>query len=163
MGGYTVDETVSSRTSHLISGRPRRTVNFLKAIARGCWVVSLDWIHACKQQNRWVEEIDYELHEFSPAVQQCRLDRLSFGPTFRLRLFEFCGRIFVSPKSDPRRQDISDLITLGSGIVTKTSRNADIIIGNYADPKTGVKIVLEKWILDSIMNNELHDINEYLI
>ena len=47
IGGFTIQENVSDMTTHLVSGDPRRTINLLLAIARGCWVVHKEWVGFC--------------------------------------------------------------------------------------------------------------------
>lgn len=44
LGGFFIEDRVSSSTSHVIAGSPRRTLNVLMAIAQGCWLVSPMWV-----------------------------------------------------------------------------------------------------------------------
>ncbi|KAK7491990.1 hypothetical protein BaRGS_00016836, partial [Batillaria attramentaria] len=44
LGGFILEDNVSSHTTHLICGKQRRTLNVLHAIARGCWVLSKEWL-----------------------------------------------------------------------------------------------------------------------
>ena len=44
LGQFHCVKTVCESTSHVVCGSPRRTVNVLSAILRGCWIVSLDWV-----------------------------------------------------------------------------------------------------------------------
>ena len=44
LGGFTVDSCVSESTTHVVFTQPRRTLNVLMGIARGCWLVSIDWV-----------------------------------------------------------------------------------------------------------------------
>ena len=39
-GKYTVSTTVNARTSHVISGEGKRTLNLLKGLLSGCWLVT---------------------------------------------------------------------------------------------------------------------------
>lgn len=44
LGGFVVEDEVSSRTTHLVAGEPFRTINMLRAIARGCWIMKHEWV-----------------------------------------------------------------------------------------------------------------------
>lgn len=44
LGKFYVEDNVTVHTSHLVAGEPKRTINMLKAIARGCWIVSYKWV-----------------------------------------------------------------------------------------------------------------------
>ena len=44
LGGYKVVAHVGSTTSHVVCGDNRRTLNVLHAIARGCWLLSKEWV-----------------------------------------------------------------------------------------------------------------------
>lgn len=44
IGKYYVEDNVTVHTSHLIAGEPKRTINMLRAVARGCWIVSYEWV-----------------------------------------------------------------------------------------------------------------------
>ncbi len=51
LGRFHCVKTVCESTSHVVCGSPRRTVNVLSAILRGCWIVSLDWVGAHKHTH----------------------------------------------------------------------------------------------------------------
>lgn len=46
LGGFTVVDAVCESTTHVVSGSPRRTLNILLGIARGCWILSFEWVCA---------------------------------------------------------------------------------------------------------------------
>ena len=45
-----IDE-VDDTTTHVVCGGKRRTLNILYAIARGCWVVSQEWVGSLWSQK----------------------------------------------------------------------------------------------------------------
>lgn len=47
LGGFFVENEVSSNTSHLVAGEPKRTINLLRALARGCWILRYEWVGFC--------------------------------------------------------------------------------------------------------------------
>ena len=44
LGKFEIAKTVSDSTTHIVSGAPRRTVNILAGTAKGCWILSLEWV-----------------------------------------------------------------------------------------------------------------------
>ncbi|KAJ9577744.1 hypothetical protein L9F63_005664, partial [Diploptera punctata] len=64
-----MEEKVSANTTHVIASGPKRTLNLLKGIARGCWVLLQEWALRSLELERWRDEEDFELTDFSPAVQ----------------------------------------------------------------------------------------------
>ncbi|OCT80522.1 hypothetical protein XELAEV_18027334mg, partial [Xenopus laevis] len=42
-GGFVFSDHVCETTTHVIAGSPRRTLNIILGIARGCWIISYDW------------------------------------------------------------------------------------------------------------------------
>ncbi|XP_044754009.1 microcephalin isoform X2 [Coccinella septempunctata] len=160
LGRFEIEDEVSSRTTHLVVGEPKRTVNMLRALARGCWILKQEWLLSSLEERAWLPEEKYEVTEFSPAVQQCRLRRQAFGPTYHMNIFLDCGMIYVAKSTIPRCSDIRELITLCEGKVTKIPDNAKIAVGAYFE---GCDCVNEYWVLDSITSGKLEPIDEYVI
>ncbi|KAJ8980809.1 hypothetical protein NQ317_016176 [Molorchus minor] len=69
LGGFVIEDEVSERTTHLVAGEPKRTINMLRAIARGCWIVKQEWLFKSLEEQKWLPEEDYEETDFSCAVQ----------------------------------------------------------------------------------------------
>lgn len=44
LGGFSVADNVCETTTHVVTGGPRRTLNVLLGIARGCWILSFEWV-----------------------------------------------------------------------------------------------------------------------
>ena len=84
--GYS--KTVTSNTTHLVCGQKKRTINTLKAMLRGCWILSKDWLLESLEEGQWLDETDYELLDFSPAVRELREERQMFRGVFQSELFK---------------------------------------------------------------------------
>lgn len=69
LGGFAVEAVVSEKTTHVVTQGSRRTLNLLKGIARGCWIVQQEWVLKSLEAAMWLEENEFELADFSPAVQ----------------------------------------------------------------------------------------------
>lgn len=44
LGYFFVEDEVTHKTTHLVVGESKRTINLLRAIARGCWIVTKEWV-----------------------------------------------------------------------------------------------------------------------
>lgn len=44
LGGFSIVDRVRESTTHVVSGGHRRTLNILLGIARGCWILSFEWV-----------------------------------------------------------------------------------------------------------------------
>ncbi|XP_034057637.1 microcephalin isoform X3 [Gymnodraco acuticeps] len=153
LGGFLIVDRVSESTTHVVSGGHRRTLNILLGIARGCWILSFEWILWCLEQRQWIPEEPYELSEKFPAAQICRLQRHLSAGEHQQDLFQDQPAMFVSQHSQPPTQSLEELIELCGGTVCKTVRQAGICIGKYNGRKPeGSRVLSEQWVLDSIMH-----------
>jgi hypothetical protein len=164
LGGLRPSTNVSPGTSHVICGDNRRTLNILKGVALGCWVLRRDWLFACLEAERWVDEEPYEMVEFSPAVKKCRVERQAFGWThYKSELFKDSGTIYVDRIScQAPAKDLVQLCEMAGGTTVKLARVADVVVGAGAeDTNKNYVHVDEKWILDSIQKNVALPIEDY--
>ncbi|KAF5278269.1 hypothetical protein FQR65_LT15711 [Abscondita terminalis] len=162
LGKFFVENDVTEKTTHLVVGECKRTVNLLKAISRGCWILRKDWLFKSIDDGKWAQEEDYELTDFSPAVKVCRTERQAFGNLYSMDIFNDCDPIYVSVNSNPKRVDLIELIKLCKGRVVTKRNDAKIVVAEYVDADD-VKCVNEKWILDSITFNKKKSLKKYLI
>ncbi|XP_073337423.1 microcephalin [Pagrus major] len=151
LGGFSIADRVCESTTHVVSGGHRRTLNILLGIARGCWILSFEWILWCLEQRQWIPEEPYELSDQFPAAQICRLQRHLSAGEHQQDLFQSQPAMFVSQHSQPPTQSLVELIQLCGGTVCKTVRQAGICIGKYSGRRPeGSRILSEQWVLDSI-------------
>lgn len=183
LGKFTIENNVSEQTSHVVSLENRRTVNLLRGIIRGLWILTYDWIEKSLAANEWQPEELYEMKTFSKAVQVnlnqnqlklnyifdyfflfhfisflkiCRMERQAFGSKhYKMDILLDVGPIFVS--LDCKCDALTELIKLCSGKVTKNRSMAKIIIADRVPSNSIVLINMIKsnWILDSISNGKL--------
>uniref|UniRef100_A0A3B3B7R3 Microcephalin 1 n=1 Tax=Oryzias melastigma TaxID=30732 RepID=A0A3B3B7R3_ORYME len=148
LGGFLIVDQVCESTTHVVSGGHRRTLNILLGIARGCWILSFEWILWCLEQRQWIPEEPYELSDQFPAAQICRLQRHLSAGEHQQDLFQDQPAMFVSQHSQPPPQSLVELIQLCGGAVCKTVRQAGICIGKYSGRRPeGNRILSEQWIL----------------
>ncbi|XP_031732082.1 microcephalin isoform X1 [Anarrhichthys ocellatus] len=153
LGGFSIVDRVCESTTHVVSGGHRRTLNILLGIARGCWILSFEWILWCLEQRQWIPEEPYELSDHFPAAQICRLQRHLSAGEHQQDLFQDQPAMFVSQHSQPPTQSLVELIQLCGGTVCKSVRQAGICIGTYSGRRPeGSRVLSEQWVLDSIMH-----------
>jgi len=153
-GKATVAFQVRPTTTHVISGEERRTLNMLKAIIRGCWVVSKSWLLASLEAEGWVDEEPYELVTFSAAIKARRLEREADFLPPKCDLLIDIGSICIGRNCKVPKRDLTDLIHLAGGHTVNQIRIANVILGHdYLEEfseKDDVVQVSEKWLLDSL-------------
>uniref|UniRef100_A0A1B6L2I6 BRCT domain-containing protein n=1 Tax=Graphocephala atropunctata TaxID=36148 RepID=A0A1B6L2I6_9HEMI len=154
LGKFSVEGTVSEHTTHVVTSAPRRTINLLKGIARGCWVLNVQWVYESLEAGKWLHEERFELIQFSPSVKQARIERQAFGPEFSLELFRGVGPLYVCRATVPPAVDLIELLRLCGGSVVSSARAARIVVGNSSllspSGQRPPLVVSEKWILDTV-------------
>ena len=157
-------KSVGAKTTHVICGETdKRTLNVLRGMLRGCWILTSDWIRACHEAGAWEDEEDYEMITFSSAVKACRCERQAFGAErLRRELFADCGAIYVSRRCRAPAKELGDLVRLAGGRVVNVARVASVVVGTD-DVETADACVGEKWILDSIQAMRVLDLEKYAL
>uniref|UniRef100_A0AAQ4Q1U3 BRCT domain-containing protein n=1 Tax=Gasterosteus aculeatus aculeatus TaxID=481459 RepID=A0AAQ4Q1U3_GASAC len=151
-------------TTHVVSWGHRRTLNILLGIARGCWILSFEWILWCLEQRQWIPEEPYELSDQFPAAQICRLQRHLSAGEHQQDLFHGQPAMFVSQHSQPPTHSLEELIQLCGGTVTKSVRQAGICIGKHGGRRPeGSRVLSEQWVLDSITRLKRLSYDNYLL
>uniref|UniRef100_A0A182QA69 BRCT domain-containing protein n=1 Tax=Anopheles farauti TaxID=69004 RepID=A0A182QA69_9DIPT len=159
LSGFTIETNVTDRTTHLVTLESRRTVNLLRALIRGIWIVRYEWIVESYRAGHWLPEERYELHDFSRAVQLNRSERQAFGSRYSNDLFADFAPFWISPRSIVPVEQLRELIVLCRGKVTGTASRAKFLVvqpdDNDAAPLEGQVVVTSLWVLDSITINRV--------
>ncbi|XP_078259019.1 microcephalin-like [Rhinoraja longicauda] len=163
-GGFQFSDNVCETTTHVVAGHPRRTLNVLFGIARGCWILSFNWILWSLEQGCWAPEEPFELSTQFPAATICRFERQSTKEPYLQDLFVNQPLIFISPQSKPPAPALEKLLLLCGGKVCKTLRRTGICIGHYMGRRpAGNQHLSEKWVLDSITTHEVCSPDNYTL
>ncbi|XP_021406951.3 microcephalin [Lonchura striata] len=163
LGDFLVSNEVCETTSHVVTGSPRRTLNVMLGIARGCWIVSYEWVLWSLELGHWISEEPYELSSSFPAAPICRLQRHLSTGKYQQNLFSNQPVMFVSPTSQPPCNQLIELIQLAGGKICKALRQAKICIGKKPGKKYQEIISLsEKWVLDSITQYTICPMENYI-
>ncbi|XP_065537591.1 microcephalin isoform X3 [Lathamus discolor] len=152
LGDFLFSDDVCETTSHVVTGSPRRTLNVMLGIARGCWIVSYEWVLWSLELGHWISEEPYELSSSFPAAPVCRLQRHLSTGKYQQNLFSNQPVMFVSPTSQPPCKKLIELIQLSGGKVCNALRQAKICIGKKPGKKyQEIKCLSEKWVLGTVM------------
>ncbi|NXY34739.1 MCPH1 protein, partial [Pomatorhinus ruficollis] len=163
LGDFLFSNEVCETTSHVVTGSPRRTLNVMLGIARGCWIVSYEWVLWSLELGHWISEEPYELSSSFPAAPICRLQRHLSTGKYQQNLFSNQPVMFVSPTSQPPCKKLMELIQLAGGKICKALRQAKICIGKKPGKKYQEIISLsEKWVLDSIAQYTICPMENYI-
>ncbi|KAM6405848.1 microcephalin [Pluvialis apricaria] len=163
LGDFLFSDDVCETTSHVVTGSPRRTLNVMLGIARGCWIVSYEWVLWSLELGHWISEEPYELSSSFPAAPICRLQRQLSAGKYQQNLFSNQPVMFVSPTSQPPCKKLIELIQLSGGKVCKALRQAKICIGKNPGKKyQEIKCLSEKWVLDSITQHTICPMENYI-
>ncbi|NXH38377.1 MCPH1 protein, partial [Dicaeum eximium] len=163
LGDFLFSNEVCDTTSHVVTGSPHRTLNVMLGIARGCWIVSYEWVLWSLELGHWISEEPYELSSSFPAAPICRLQRHLSTGTYQQNLFSNQPVMFVSPTSQPPCKKLIELIELAGGKICKALRQAKICIGKKPGKKYKEIISLsEKWVLDSVTQHTICPMENYI-
>ncbi|XP_023176535.2 microcephalin isoform X2 [Drosophila hydei] len=162
--GMRLDPTVTKRTTHLVSLEPRRTLNLLRGLMRGVWIVNFKWILESVRVGKWVSEEHYELNSFSRAVEICRTERQAFGVSYRCELFRFMETFYVSSLCRPITfNNIKELLLLGGAKLTENRYKAKFIVGDKRRAEDDRVYLSPLWVLDSITAMQVQKFGKYLM
>ncbi|CAH8846089.1 unnamed protein product [Trichobilharzia szidati] len=135
--------------THLITQLPcRRTLKLFYALIRGVHICTTDWIRESVSSNMWLSESLFK----PPGLP--RLSRLQRMNT----LFSNTGVIYVGSDTNPPRQDLVDLLSIGGAVLTNKKMEASVLIGCNVPNKMCVKV---NWILDCIYQAKLLSMLDY--
>ena len=170
-GKVRVQEAVGPRTTHVVCGDGRRrTLNMLRGILRGCWIVSKSWLFASLEAEGWLDEEPYELVSFSAAVKARRLEREAFfdgsstKDEYKSDMLKHVGSLYLDKECKAPRKELADLVSLAGGRVANQLRVADVVVGakmvqgqihesQEVDGEKDVVFVSEQWLRDSLQHH----------
>jgi len=162
-GQFTFSSSVTASTTHVISGEGKRTLNLLKGLMQGCWLLTKEWAYSSLEEGRWAAEEPFEMVNFSPAVRNMREERINSGGAFKSELFKDVGTVYVSGECRAPKDELRQLILSGGGSVANTARVASVVVGEFRDPgdNQSTDCVTEKWVLDSVQFHVVMPFSDY--
>ncbi|XP_029841010.3 microcephalin [Ixodes scapularis] len=160
LGGFRVEAEVTPGTTHLVVGGAVRTLNLLLAMARGCWVLSTDWVYRSLEAGHWLDERPFELGNMFPAVRLSRQERAVRGEG---GLLAGTGAFYVSPESRPPPDKMRQLVQILGGKVALSYLRCNVALGpvEASRRRPDVRHVSEKWLLDSVSEHRVLPFSGY--
>uniref|UniRef100_A0A0A1WTP1 Microcephalin n=1 Tax=Zeugodacus cucurbitae TaxID=28588 RepID=A0A0A1WTP1_ZEUCU len=156
LGGLQLNHCVNDDTTHVVSYEPRRTLNLLRGLIRGLWILDYKWILDSLKAGYWLNEEDYELRVFSRAIEICRTERQAFGSTYKCELFADLGTFYISSRCGPiSKENLKELIELCGGKVVEHRKRARYILGDPHKTLEDKVYVTPFWVLDSITHMQV--------
>ncbi|KAG0443475.1 hypothetical protein HPB47_014874, partial [Ixodes persulcatus] len=143
LGGFRVEAEVTPGTTHLVVGGAVRTLNLLSAMARGCWVLSTDWVYRSLEAGHWLDERPFELSEMFPAVRPRASSCIPLGES--TPDLELAERIDLPKAPEPSPHPFSD-VTPPSVFCTKivlTNDPGALCFGWHVRLETGDVLVVK--------------------
>ncbi|XP_039953021.1 uncharacterized protein LOC120769998 [Bactrocera tryoni] len=156
LGGLQLNHCVNDDTTHVVSYEPRRTLNLLRGLIRGLWILDYKWVLDSLKAGCWLNEEEYELRVFSRAIEICRTERQAFGNTYKCELFADLGTFYISSRCGPiSKENLKELIELCGGKVVDHRKRAKYILGDPHKTLEDKVYVTPFWVLDSITHMQV--------
>lgn len=149
--GATISRSWNPNVTHVIAstdanGVYTRTLKVLMAILHGRWVVTMDWIKACKEMNKPEDEEKYEAgldnHGCWGGPKSGRLRGLQNAP----KLFSGINFYFSGDFLPAYKDDLLNLVTTAGGFVIKNKEQ----LAALSSPAQGSSITLVVYNVDRL-------------
>ena len=149
--------SVTSRTTHLVVDGERRTLKVMNAICCGVWVVKKSWLQSAESMEEL--ESDASAHEITHFVGAARSRR---GDPSPLQGVGIC----IDGATHVPSQELQKLVKKMGGKIVPASRAKFIVGANnsarYHDNTKPFSVVTEVWLLDTIVQWKELDLSSYL-
>uniref|UniRef100_A0A8C4QQW9 Microcephalin 1 n=1 Tax=Eptatretus burgeri TaxID=7764 RepID=A0A8C4QQW9_EPTBU len=165
LGRCKIFDNVSNRTTHVVAGDHRRTLNVLRGIAQGCWILSVNWVLESEEAGCWIDEEPYEMKDSFPGarINRKRLYHSSTSPDIT-PLFSNEPAFYVCPNCNPPEEFLQDLIRAYGGRLCGSPRRVGICVGRSARNalRSDCRVLSERWVLDCITQYKVLPMDDYL-
>ncbi|XP_048225703.1 uncharacterized protein LOC8268016 isoform X2 [Ricinus communis] len=164
-GTVTSDGSIST---HVVTGKIRKTLNFCTALCSGAWIVSSSWLKESFQNGRFVDEWPHVLHDeeymlkYRTGLKDAIL-RAKARPKALLRGYDIC----ISAHIQPPVKTLSAIVkSAGGNIVSGLNKISEasnaIFVGceenmeeALSASKKGIQTFSSDWLMNCIMRQEL--------
>eukprot|EP01135_Chromosphaera_perkinsii_P010460 Nk52_evm23s2133 gene=Nk52_evmTU23s2133 len=162
--GAEVADDVSYQVTHVVSGDRKRTLNILKGISHGCWIVSPDWVLSSLEAEKWLPEEKYEMSDWFHAVPIARKERQSRKDCANYIQDLFSGMKFsYGPKTQPKKRELEYLSAQCGAKNVSSTTGCSVVIGYLKDCPSDIPNVSERWLLDSICEHKSQPFQKYIL
>ncbi|PON64550.1 Histone acetyltransferase type B, catalytic subunit [Trema orientale] len=161
--------TSDGRTStHVITGKVRKTLNFCTALCSGAWIVSPCWLKECFRQGKFIDELPYVLNDEDYVLKyraelRSAVLRAKDSPGGLLKGYDVCMATHVEPSAKCLSAIVS---SAGANVINRLSQvkeaSKTIFVACEEDmeeailaAKKGVWTFSSDWLMNCIMRQEL--------
>ncbi|KAL6523265.1 hypothetical protein OROGR_016868 [Orobanche gracilis] len=166
LGGVVASD--GSESTHVVTGKVRKTLNFCTALCSGAWVLSSVWLKESFKNGRFVDEMPYILEDEDYRTKyRCELKsavlRAKASPGALLKGLD----IWLSPHVQPPAFTLSAVIKSAGGNVIRSQNeikdvSETIFVACEEDMKEALSAVRmgiwtfsSEWLMNCIMRQEL--------
>ncbi|CAG9130935.1 unnamed protein product [Plutella xylostella] len=139
-------------------GSKPRTLNALEGAARGCRILSPDWVRASEKAGKWLHPIGYEIEHLKKISQKARIERKILQKTNSDYGYDvFCGLLVKISENAEQKEAATTLLTLCGAKIVYGSTPADVTIGREKGQ------VASKWVFDSVAAARIRTSRRYTV
>ncbi|XP_062117920.1 uncharacterized protein LOC133831569 [Humulus lupulus] len=166
LGGVTTSD--GSASTHIITGKVRKTLNFCTALCSGAWIVSPCWLKESCRQGRFIDEVPYILNDEEYVLKyrtelKSAVLRAKANPGGLLKGYDVCMATHVEPSA----KCLSAIVrSAGANVVSRLSQvkeaSETIFVACEEDmeetilaAKKGLWTFSSDWLMNCIMRQEL--------
>ncbi|WKX88481.1 hypothetical protein Q1695_008262 [Nippostrongylus brasiliensis] len=157
-----VQAKITGRTFCVVSANGERTLNTLRAVVMGIPVVKPDWINMCVEENKFLPLDQFHYERWHSLMEKRRRHS---------QLFSSFGKILVCDECSPPTEDLKWIIRESGGQITTNASESALVVAPRdhsleitcsSDMEDPPPVVIERYILDCVCENEVLAVNDYM-
>ncbi|CAI9765645.1 unnamed protein product [Fraxinus pennsylvanica] len=166
LGGFVTSD--GSVSTHVITGKVRKTLNFCTALCSGAWIISPSWLKESFRKCRFVDEMPFTLkdEEYETRYRtelKCAVLRAKARPRALLKGLDVC----LATQVQPPVATLSAIVkSAGGNVIRRVDKvneaTKTIFIASEEDMeeallaiKKGIRTFSSEWLMNCIMRQEL--------
>ncbi|XP_028766656.1 uncharacterized protein LOC114724467 isoform X2 [Neltuma alba] len=166
LGGTVTSE--GSMTTHIVTGKVRKTLNFCTALCSGAWVVSSDWLKESCREGKFIDELAYILDDKDYLLKyrsdlKSAVFRAKANPRALFKGYNVC----IAEHVQPPAKTLSAIVSSAGGNVIRglkkvNETSSTIFVTCEEDmeeamvaAKKGIRTFSSEWFMNCVMRQEL--------
>ncbi|GFP90911.1 mediator of DNA damage checkpoint protein 1 [Phtheirospermum japonicum] len=138
-----------SASTHIVTGKVRKTLNFCTALCSGAWVISSGWLKESFKKGRFVDETHFILEDEDYRTRyRCELKSAVLRAKARPNALFKGLDIWLSPHVQPPPNTLSAIVESAGGNVKDMKEALSAV-------KMGIWTFSSEWLMNCIMRQEL--------
>ncbi|KAE8098705.1 hypothetical protein FH972_016749 [Carpinus fangiana] len=166
LGGAVVSD--GNLSTHVVTGKVRKTLNFCTALSSGAWIVSPSWLKESFREGRFVDELPYILNDEQYMLKyraelKCAVLRAKASPQALLKGYYVCIATHVQPPAKILSAIVRSAggeIIRGLDKVKEASKTVFVACEEDMEEamlavKKGILSFSSEWLMNCIMRQEV--------